>query len=84
MSASILYNAILLGAGKGRKTLATKLGHKGIKTALIERSAEIIGGSCINLACIPTKTFVTSALYSGSKERTNKIDTQTTEIKNEL
>lgn len=45
------YVVIVIGGGKGGKTLATELGHKGIKTALIERSAEMIGGSCINVAC---------------------------------
>lgn len=55
------YQVIVLGGGKGGKTLAIELGQKGIKTALIERSAEMIGGSCINVACIPTKTFIASA-----------------------
>src|SRR5438445_9578458 len=34
------YEVIVLGGGKGGKTLATELGNKGVKTALIERSAE--------------------------------------------
>ena len=55
------YEAIVLGGGKGGKTLATELGNKGVKTALIERSAEMIGGSCINVARIPTKTLIASA-----------------------
>jgi pyruvate/2-oxoglutarate dehydrogenase complex dihydrolipoamide dehydrogenase (E3) component len=55
------YEVIVIGGGKGGKTLATQLGHKGVKTALIERSAEMIGGTCINLACIPTKSFIASA-----------------------
>ena len=55
------YEAIILGGGKGGKTLAVTLGKRGLKTALIEQSAEMIGGSCINVACIPTKTFIASA-----------------------
>lgn len=55
------YEVIVIGGGKGGKTLAIELGQKGVKTALIERSAEMIGGSCINLACIPTKTLIASA-----------------------
>jgi len=55
------YQVIVLGGGKGGKTLAIELGQKGVKTALIERSAEMIGGSCINVACIPTKTLISSA-----------------------
>lgn len=49
MNASIPYEVIVLGGGKGGKTLATELGNKGVKTALIERSADMIGGTCINL-----------------------------------
>lgn len=55
------YEVIVVGGGKGGKTLAIDLGHKGIRTALIERSPEMIGGSCINVACIPTKTLIASA-----------------------
>jgi len=55
------YDVIVIGGGKGGKTLAVELGHQGVKTALIERDPEMIGGSCINRACIPTKTFVASA-----------------------
>src|SRR5688572_6578772 len=55
------YEIIVIGGGKGGKTLAIDLGQRGIKTALIERSPEMIGGSCINVACIPTKTLIASA-----------------------
>jgi pyruvate/2-oxoglutarate dehydrogenase complex dihydrolipoamide dehydrogenase (E3) component len=34
------YEVIVLGGGKGGKTLAIELGNKGVKTALIEQSAE--------------------------------------------
>jgi len=34
------YEVIVLGGGKGGKTLATELGNKSVKMALIERSAE--------------------------------------------
>ncbi|WP_338106871.1 dihydrolipoyl dehydrogenase family protein [Mobiluncus porci] len=39
-----------------------KLAATGQKVVLIERSAKMYGGSCINIACIPTKTLITSAL----------------------
>ncbi len=55
------YEAIVVGGGKGGKTLAVDLGHHGVKTALIERDPGMIGGTCINVACIPTKTFIASA-----------------------
>ena len=53
------FDAIVLGGGKGGKTLAVELAKAGRRTALVERG--MIGGSCINVACIPTKTMVRSA-----------------------
>jgi pyruvate/2-oxoglutarate dehydrogenase complex dihydrolipoamide dehydrogenase (E3) component len=52
------YESVLLGCGKSGKTLAIELGNIGVKTALIERSAGMIGGGCINVGCIPTKTLM--------------------------
>ena len=55
------YNDIIIGGGKAGKTLAPALVANGRKTALVERSLTMIGGGCINIACIPTKTMVASA-----------------------
>jgi probable pyridine nucleotide-disulfide oxidoreductase len=55
------YDDIIIGGGKAGKTLAPALVAAGRKTALVERSLTMIGGGCINLACIPTKTMVASA-----------------------
>lgn len=55
------YDDIIIGGGKAGKTLAPALVADGRKTALVERSLNMIGGSCINVACIPTKTMVASA-----------------------
>jgi pyruvate/2-oxoglutarate dehydrogenase complex dihydrolipoamide dehydrogenase (E3) component len=55
------YDDIIIGGGKAGKTLAPDLVAKGRKTALVERSLTMIGGGCINIACIPTKTMVASA-----------------------
>lgn len=49
------FNSIIIGFGKGGKTLAMDLANKGEKVALIEKSAMMYGGTCINQACIPTK-----------------------------
>lgn len=55
------YDDIIIGGGKAGKTLAPALVADGRKTALVERSLNMIGGGCINVACIPTKTMVASA-----------------------
>ncbi|WP_343617095.1 FAD-dependent oxidoreductase [Novosphingobium sp.] len=53
------YDLIVFGGGKAGKTLAMDQAKAGRKVALIERG--LIGGSCINVACIPSKTLIRSA-----------------------
>ena len=55
------FDAIVIGFGKAGKTLAGDLGSKGQKVALIEKSPNMYGGTCINKACIPTKALENSA-----------------------
>lgn len=56
------YEILILGGGKAGKTLAMDMGKAGRRVAMIERG--MIGGSCINVACIPTKALVRSAEVS--------------------
>jgi probable pyridine nucleotide-disulfide oxidoreductase len=53
------YEYAIVGGGKGGKTLAAKMASAGRRVVMIEKG--MIGGSCINVACIPTKTMVKSA-----------------------
>lgn len=55
------YDAIIIGFGKGGKTLAIELAKRDWKVAMIERSEKMYGGTCINIGCIPTKTLVHQA-----------------------
>ena len=55
------YDAVIIGFGKGGKTLAGYLAAKGEKVAMIEKSAQMYGSTCINVGCIPTKSLVDSA-----------------------
>ena len=55
------YDDIIIGFGKGGKTLAAELARRGHKVAMIERSDKMYGGTCINIGCIPTKTLVHAA-----------------------
>jgi pyruvate/2-oxoglutarate dehydrogenase complex dihydrolipoamide dehydrogenase (E3) component len=57
---------LIIGFGKGGKTLAGALAQAGQKTVLIERSPARYGGTCINVACIPTKTLEHSARLSAA------------------
>jgi pyruvate/2-oxoglutarate dehydrogenase complex dihydrolipoamide dehydrogenase (E3) component len=58
------YDAIIIGFGKGGKTLAGALAKRGENVALVERSEGMYGGTCINVGCIPSKSLVTSAAES--------------------
>lgn len=53
------FDAIVIGTGQGGAPLAAKLGQSGRKTAVIER--HLFGGTCVNVGCTPTKTYVASA-----------------------
>jgi pyruvate/2-oxoglutarate dehydrogenase complex dihydrolipoamide dehydrogenase (E3) component len=50
---------LVIGGGKAGKSLAMDLAAAGQSVAMVERG--MIGGTCINVACIPTKTLVNSA-----------------------
>ena len=58
------YDAIVIGFGKGGKTLTGTLAGLGKKVATIEQSDKMYGGTCINVGCLPSKTLKTSAEQS--------------------
>lgn len=82
------FDAIIIGFGKGGKTLAGALAAAGRSVAVIEQSAQMYGGTCINAACIPTKSLVHSAARSavqgGSFDEKSDRYTQAVETKNRL
>ena len=57
-------DAIIIGFGKGGKTLAADLAKRGWKVAMIERNDGMYGGTCINIGCIPTKTLIHPVSYT--------------------
>ena len=61
------YDAIVIGFGKGGKTLSGALAGAGKRVALIEKSDKMYGGTCINVGCIPSKSLVHSADYSAAQ-----------------
>lgn len=70
------FDAVMIGFGKGAKTLAAELAARGEKVAVIEQSDKMYGGTCINVGCIPTKSLVNSAaeakrLSSFAEKRTH-------------
>lgn len=65
------YDAIIIGFGKGGKRLAAELANRNWKVALIERSPEMYGGTCINVGCIPTKALIHESEFA---ERVHQND----------
>ncbi|HFF9856171.1 MULTISPECIES: reactive chlorine resistance oxidoreductase RclA [Serratia] len=63
------YQAIIIGFGKAGKTLAAFLAGQGWRVAMVEASAQMYGGTCINIGCIPTKTLVHDAELHGPGEQ---------------
>jgi pyruvate/2-oxoglutarate dehydrogenase complex dihydrolipoamide dehydrogenase (E3) component len=53
------FDAIIIGAGQAGPGLAGRLTDAGMTVALVER--KLIGGTCVNTGCTPTKTLVASA-----------------------
>lgn len=53
------FDAIVIGAGQAGPSLAGRLTAAGKKVALIER--KLVGGTCVNTGCMPTKAMVASA-----------------------
>lgn len=49
---------LVLGFGKGGKTLAAAMGRRGKRVAMVEQSDRMYGGTCINIGCVPTKALI--------------------------
>ncbi len=53
------YDVIIIGSGPGGYVCALRAAQLGLKTACIEQGA--VGGTCLNIGCIPTKALIRSA-----------------------
>ena len=58
---------IIIGAGPGGYRAAEYAAKKGLKVVVFE--AAEVGGTCLNVGCIPTKTYVHSASFADARER---------------
>lgn len=52
------FKNLIIGFGKGGKTLAKALAKKGESVAVVEQSPRMYGGTCINIGCIPSKSLI--------------------------
>ncbi|KQN35043.1 mercuric reductase [Pedobacter sp. Leaf41] len=76
------YDVIIIGAGQAGIPLAKKLANAGMKTALVEK--RIVGGTCINDGCTPTKTMIASARAAFQAKNAEKLGVVIGDIKVDL
>ena len=54
------YDVIIIGSGPGGYVAAIRCGQLGLKTAIIEKYPAL-GGTCLNVGCIPSKALLDSS-----------------------
>ena len=62
---------IIIGAGPGGYRAAEYAAKQGLKVVIFEGSE--VGGTCLNVGCIPTKTYVHSATFAEARERMAQV-----------
>lgn len=62
---------IIIGAGPGGYRAAEYAARQGLKVVIFEGSE--VGGTCLNVGCIPTKTYVHSATFAEARERMAQV-----------
>jgi pyruvate/2-oxoglutarate dehydrogenase complex dihydrolipoamide dehydrogenase (E3) component len=55
----VSFDAIIIGAGQAGPSLANRLTTAGMTVAVVER--DLVGGTCVNAGCTPTKAILASA-----------------------
>ena len=65
---------IIIGAGPGGYRAAVYAAKQGLKVVIFEGSD--VGGTCLNVGCIPTKTYVHSATFAEARERMASVVSQ--------
>ena len=68
---SEVYDLLILGSGAGAKLLAWTFAGKGQRVAVIER--KYVGGSCPNIACLPSKNVIHTAQVANYVRRSEQF-----------
>jgi pyruvate/2-oxoglutarate dehydrogenase complex dihydrolipoamide dehydrogenase (E3) component len=75
MRAEDTYDAMVLGSGEAGKSIAWHLGSAGKRVVVIEQ--RYVGGSCPNIACLPSKNFVHAASIAHTVATSEVLGTRT-------
>lgn len=66
-----VYNMVVIGAGAGGLVTAASAAGAGAKVALIE--ANLLGGDCLNVGCVPSKALIHAANLAHSVKNTSEL-----------
>ena len=69
------FEVLVLGSGTGGKLVAWHMAQSGRRTAVVER--RWIGGSCVNVACMPSKNEISGARVAHLARRAAQFGTMT-------
>jgi pyruvate/2-oxoglutarate dehydrogenase complex dihydrolipoamide dehydrogenase (E3) component len=73
------YDLVILGSGSGAKLSAWAFAKEGQRVAVVER--KYIGGACPNVACLPSKNIIQTALISSYAHRLNQFGLAATDVR---
>lgn len=76
------YNILIIGSGEAGKYLAWTLAKTGHRTALVER--KMVGGSCPNVACLPSKNLIHSAKVKSLTARAAEFGVETGSVETNM
>ena len=65
---------LIIGAGPGGYRAAEYAARQGLQVVIVEQ--DLVGGTCLNRGCIPTKTYVHSATFAEAVERQQQVTDQ--------
>ena len=66
-----MTDLLIIGAGPGGYKAAVHAAHLGLHVTIFEE--EHVGGTCLNVGCIPTKTYVHAASFAEAVERQQQV-----------
>ena len=75
MSAAEKYDVLVMGGGTAGKVIAWTMAKEGRRTAVVDR--KYVGGSCPNVACLPSKNVIHSAKVASLVERHREFGIET-------
>jgi len=78
MNATEKYDVLVLGGGTAGKLVAWTMAKQGMRTAVVDR--KYVGGSCPNIACLPSKNIIYSAKVASLVRRHREFGIETGRI----